>query len=212
VGRVPAIPAYAFASMVLGGLWWALWSTRWRALGVVPIVLGLMLAPMGQRPDVLVGRGADLIAVRGADGRLSALAGRGSTFELARWLEHDGDGRPPAEAAKAHAFRCDGLGCVAQVRGLRLAVSQSAATLRDDCEAAAILVLRTPRAGGCHAGGIVIDAADVSARGAHALTIEIGRVRVETVAAARGDRPWTARKASDEERPAEDERPKPARR
>ena len=47
VGRVPAIPTYAFALMVAGGLWWALWSTRWRVLGVVPIALGLMLAPDG---------------------------------------------------------------------------------------------------------------------------------------------------------------------
>ena len=117
VGRVPAIPTYAFVLMVAGGLWWALWSTRWRVLGVVPIALGLMLAPTGQRPDVLIGRGAELVAVRGADGRLSALAGRGSTFELARWLEHDGDGRPAAEAGKAQAFLCDSLGCTAQVKG-----------------------------------------------------------------------------------------------
>ena len=122
VGRVPAIPTHAFALMVAGGLWWALWSTRWRVLGVAPIALGLMLAPTGQRPDVLIGRGADLVAVRGADGRLSALAGRGSAFELARWLEHDGDGRPPAEAGKAQAFRCDSQGCTAQVKGVRVAV------------------------------------------------------------------------------------------
>jgi competence protein ComEC len=42
----------------VGGLWCALWSTRWRLLGVVPIVAGLMLAPAGRKPDVLVGRGA----------------------------------------------------------------------------------------------------------------------------------------------------------
>ena len=107
VGRVPAIPTYAFVLMVAGGLWCALWGTRWRLLGIVPIALGLMLAPTGRRPDVLIGRGAELVAVRGADGTLSALAGRGSSFELARWLEHDGDGRPPAEAGKAQAFRCD---------------------------------------------------------------------------------------------------------
>ena len=36
VGRVPAIPTYAFVLMVAGGLWCALWGTRWRLLGVVP--------------------------------------------------------------------------------------------------------------------------------------------------------------------------------
>lgn len=190
VGRVPAIPTHAFALMVVGGLWWALWSTRWRLLGAAPIALGLMLAPTSQRFDVLIGRGADLIAVRGADGRLSALAGRGSTFELARWLEHDGDGRPPAEAGKAQAFRCDSQGCTAVVKGLPIAVAESAAALRDDCGSASILILKFPKANGCRPSGPVIDVDDVSARGAHALTVADGRIRLETVADTRGDRPW----------------------
>lgn len=94
---------------------------------------------------MLIGRGADLVAVRAADGKLSALAGRGSTFELSRWLEHDGDGRTPAEAAKAQAFLCDQSGCIARVKGMRVAVAGSAAALRDDCAAASIVVLKFPK-------------------------------------------------------------------
>jgi competence protein ComEC len=192
VGRVPAIPTLAFALIVAGGLWCALWGMRWRLLGVVPIAAGLMLAPTGQRPDVLIGRGASLVAIRGPDGRLSAVAGRGSAYELARWLEHDGDGRPPTEAGKASAFRCDQQGCIAHVRGLRLAVSKSPAALRDDCTISAILVLTFPRPARCRPAGPVIDIDDLAARGAHALTVKHGKALVETVADARGDRPWAA--------------------
>jgi competence protein ComEC len=193
VGRVPAIPALAFALIVAGGLWCALWGTRWRLLGLVPIAAGLMLAPAGQRPDVLIGRGASLVAVRGPDGRLSALAGRGSTYELARWLEHDGDGRTPAEAAKAAAFRCDPQGCTAFVKGLRLALAKSGAALRDDCDMAAIVILQFPKSRACRPAGPLIDADEINVRGAHALTIEGGKVRIETVADARGDRPWATK-------------------
>ena len=206
VGRVPAIPTTAFALMVAGGLWWALWSTRWRVLGVVPIALGLMLAPTGHRPDMLIGRGAELVAVRGADGKLSALAGRGSAFELARWLEHDGDGRPAAEAGKAQAFFCDKLGCTAQVKGMRIAVSGSAAALRDDCTMASILVLQFSKPKGCRPPGTVIDRDDVNVRGAHALTIDDGRVVVETVAETRGDRPWAERRDTNANAADEDDR------
>ncbi len=195
IGRVPAIPTLAFALIVVGGLWGALWGTHWRLLGVLPIALGLMLTPSGQRPDVLIGRNAGLIAVRGADGRLSALAGRGSSYELARWLEHDGDARPPAEAAKASAFHCDRTGCIAHVKGMRLAVARSGAALRDDCAMAAILVVAFPKPAHCRPSGPVIDTGDLATRGAHALTIEDGKVRIETVADARGDRPWSARVA-----------------
>ena len=191
VGRVPAIPTSAFVLMVAGGLWCALWRTRWRLLGVLPIAAGLMLAPGTRRPDVLIGRGADLVAVRMADGRLSALAGRGSTFELARWLEHDGDGRPPPEAAKARAFRCDGLGCVARVGDVRVALAKSPAALRDDCAIARIVVLKFEKPRACAgAATTLIDVDDLTARGAHALYLEDGRVRVVAVADGRGERPW----------------------
>jgi competence protein ComEC len=135
-----------------------------------------------------------LVAVRGADGRLSALAGRGSAFELARWLEHDGDGRPPAEAGKAQAFLCDRLGCVAQVKGVRVAIGRSAAALRDDCTTASIVVLQFSKPKSCRPPGAVIDSDDVHVRGAHALTIDDGRVVIETVAEMRGDRPWSERR------------------
>jgi competence protein ComEC len=138
VGRMPAIPTYAVVPMVVGGLWFGLWHTRWRLLGIAPIVAGLVLAPTGRRPDVLVGRGAGVNAVRAADGTRRRWRG-GSSFELARWLEHDGDSRPPAEAAKAQAFRCDAHGCTARVKGALLAVANSPVALRDDCATAAIL-------------------------------------------------------------------------
>src|SRR5262245_55757443 len=190
VGRVPAIPTHAFVLVVVGGLWCALWGTRWRLLGLVPIVLGLVLAPTGRRPEVLIGRSGSIVAVRTDAGQLSALAGRGANVELARWLEHDGDARPPAEVAKGQAFRCDAHGCTARVKGMLLAVANSPPALRDDCTAAAILVVKFAKPKGCNPAGVVIDIGDLGSRGAHALAIEGGRVRVETVADARGDRPW----------------------
>jgi competence protein ComEC len=192
VGRVPAIPTVAFALMVAGGLWWTLWSTRWRVLGLVPIAVGLMLAPTGRRPDVLVGRDAGLVAVRGEDGKLSALAGRGSTFELERWLEHDGDGRPSQEAAEAKAFRCDRLGCTARVKGILVAVSNSTASLRDDCGAASVVILKFSAPKGCRPPGALIDTEMLATGGAHAILVRSGRIDVVTVADARGDRPWSA--------------------
>jgi competence protein ComEC len=189
VGRVPAIPTSAFALMVVGGLWVALWSRRWRVLGVAPIALGVLLAPYGVRPDALIGRGGDLIAVRGEDGKLSALAQRSSSFELARWLEHDADARTAAEVGRAEAFVCDPQGCIALVKGVQVAVASTPAALRDDCRLAGILVLKSVRPEACTTPR-VIDVGALAARGAHSLTIADGKVRIETVAGSRGVRPW----------------------
>jgi len=50
VGRIPAFPAYAFALMVLGGLWLCLWRRRWRVLGIAAMALGVALAPFAESP------------------------------------------------------------------------------------------------------------------------------------------------------------------
>lgn len=190
VGRVPAIPTLAFALVMAGGLWLTLWRTRWRLYGLLPIAAGIVLAPTATRPDVLVGRNAELVAVRMPSGILSASTPR-SSFELARWLEHDGDRRSVAEAGKAQAWRCDEVGCTARVSGLTIAVAKTAAALRDDCRAAEIVVLRQPRTGPCPSARVLIDRTAIDRLGAHAIYIEgDGRLRIETVAAGRGQRPW----------------------
>ena len=196
-GHLPAIPPLSFVLFVLGGLWLALWQGRQRMLGVAAALSGLALAPTLPRPDVLVARGGELVAVRGADGTLSALPARQSKFELERWLEHDGDARLAKDAAKAQGFTCDGAGCVARVKGLVLAVARHPSAIGDDCARAHVLVLDVPRPKGCEGTGTVIDFFDIWRNGTHALYIEPGvegaapQIRVETVAAHRGDRPWS---------------------
>ena len=135
-------------------------------------------------------------------GQLSALAGRGSNFELARWLEHDGDGRPVAEVAKGLAFRCDAHGCTARVKGMLLAVANSPAALRDDCTAAAILVVKFRQTKGLRPAGVVIDSGDLAARGAHASHRWRGNPRRDRGRRAR-NRPWAPQLRREDDYPAE---------
>ncbi|MEQ1718573.1 MAG: ComEC/Rec2 family competence protein, partial [Hyphomicrobium sp.] len=198
VGVLPAIPGISFVLLVMGGLWLALWQARWRMLGAALTAGGLVLAPTLPRPDALIARGGDLVAVRGGDGALSALPARQSKFELSRWLEHDGDARAASEAAKAAAFSCDSIGCTARVKGVLLAVARHPAAIGDDCAQAQVVVLNVPRPKtGCEGVGKVIDFFDIWRDGTHALYIapataeQAAGVRIETVAAHRGDRPWS---------------------
>jgi competence protein ComEC len=192
VGAIAAIPASAFALMVTGGLWLALWRRRWRLLGLVPIALGVGLAPQRTLPDVLIGRDGQLFAVRTDDAGLSAVTTRGGLFELARWLEHDGDRRRPEVVAEAGAFRCDASGCVAMVGARTIAVARHASALRDDCGRAAVVVIAVPAAGGCpQAGVVVVGPEQLRQRGPHAIYLRPDGIEVETVADVRGLRPWS---------------------
>ena len=192
VGYLPAIPSAAFALMVAGGLWLLLWHARWRFLGLAAIAGGLALAPLAPRPDVLIGRDGALIAVRTQTGRLTALVAPQSRFELSRWLEHDGDSRPLAEVYAAGGMTCDGLGCMTNVKGARVAVARHPAAIGDDCRQADLVVLAMPAPKGCTEPAAIVDFFAARTGGTHAVYISGPRqFRIETVAGTRGTRPWS---------------------
>ncbi len=192
VTHVAQVPDVAFACALMGGLWLVLWHKRWRLAGIPLVLAGLALAPSVERADVLIGREGALVAMRGEDGLLAAHAERPSTFELKRWLENDGDARDPKTVRKVRAFRCDALGCVSQSGGPLIVVSRHPGGAADDCERAGVLVVTGTRPPLCTGPAQVLDRASLRASGTVALyrTPE-GNFRSETVAQARGLRPWS---------------------
>jgi competence protein ComEC len=192
VTNVAQVPDLAFASALMGGLWLVLWQKRWRLAGIPLILGGLALTPSVERADVLIGREGALVAVRGQDGLLAAHAERPSTFELKRWLEHDGDARDPKDVRKERAFRCDALGCVSQSGDVVIAISRHPGGAADDCERAGVLIVTGARPPLCSGPAQIMDRASLRASGTVALyrTPE-GSFRSESVADVRGARPWS---------------------
>jgi competence protein ComEC len=198
VGHLPAIPELAFVLMLVGGLWFLLWQTRIRLLGAALVGIGLLIAPWMPKPDILIGQKGLLVAVRDASGKLMALPGKGAKYDLDRWLEYDGDSRTARDAKTGEAFNCDAIGCVANVKGAIVAIAQHPAASTDDCLNADVVVLDMPKPDDCAVPRTVIDVFDRWRNGAYALYVDTAddspepRVRVETVAAHRGERPWSA--------------------
>lgn len=201
--HIPEISDASFALMIAGGLWITLWQTRWRALGLAAVATGVLIAGGADRPDILAGRGGgELVAVRGTDGRLAAVGARNTSFELDRWLQHDGDGRKPRDLLRARAFRCDGTGCTADVKGLRVAIARHPSALGDDCLQADVVIAGQRRPSGCTKPRMFLDRWTLLRDGTHAIYLardgETGApriARIETVANQRGERPWTRQPA-----------------
>lgn len=197
---IAAAPMSALVAVTFGGLWLALWRTRWRFLGVAPIVLGLLLWGTGTRPDVLINRDGKLVAMRGTDGRLILSAAR-PAYAAGIWLRHDGDPREPRDATKSDAKRCDALGCVWQQPGQPvIAMPTSLGALADDCHHADIIVASFGmpyRVRKACTRPIVIDYFDLWREGATTLTRAAdGTWMRNTARMARGDRPWVQQRKS----------------
>lgn len=190
----PAMPAWGLAVVVTGGLWAAVWQRPWRYAGLAVAAVGLASPFLTTRPDVLIAAEGTVMAVRGADGRLM-ISGRSDRRVVEDWTARDGDrtpGRPlwPRTGRSADGrLTCDAMGCLYRLHGQVVALSRADTGLEEDCRTASAVVTRTG-VRRC-AAPVVIDSWALHRRGAHTLTITPHGIRVDSVGAGRGRRPWT---------------------
>jgi competence protein ComEC len=192
-GAVVLVPSFgpgALPLLVAGGLWLIIWRGAWRWLGLLPLGAGLAMAPSGDRPDIWVDREGKLIAVRDKDGRIATTNIRAAAFSLERWMDADGDHRPPKEVRGAKTFQCDSASCVAMVKGKLVSHVHHPSALRDDCRRAAVLIAQFPITEPCTQPEIVIDSLALAARGAHTLRVTREGLLLDTANDNRGERPW----------------------
>jgi competence protein ComEC len=192
VSFVSAWPLAALVCLALGGLWIALWRTRWRWLGLIPIGAAALLVVLAKPPDVLVARDGATVAVRGDDGRLRFLRAPADKYSAGEWLKRDGDNRALTDTLLSHdkTTSCDAYGCIAQVNGVRIAAPTKFDALAEDCAVSRIVVSAVPTRRRCVGPALVIDRFDVARNGAYAIWLRNG-LTVESAQELRGLRPWS---------------------
>lgn len=85
--QVLSMPSWGLVLIVLGGLWLALWQTKWRHLGWFGIVLGFLSIFVVKTPDVLADNGVKTFAIKDNDGHMVILPNRGNYFTKQMWHE-----------------------------------------------------------------------------------------------------------------------------
>jgi competence protein ComEC len=193
VGHIPAFGVGALLLATAGLLVVCLLRSPLRFAGAGFAVMGCAVAVMAARPDVMISAGGDVVAVRGADSRLSVVKFGSDTLSVREWLAADGDARLPTDRAVASAFACDPDGCVARLAdGAAVAVSRTAAALADDCTRAVLIVTLRVAPGDCAAK--VLDRAALRSNGAMALTYRNGNFEAASARPEGLDRPWARRR------------------
>ena len=196
VGRIAAFGVGPLLLATAGLLVVCLLRTPLRYAGAAPALIAAGLALAAPRPDVLVSAAGDVVAVRGADGRLGAVKFGGDTLSVTEWLAADGDERPATAPDIAAGFACDGDGCVAKLAGgAAIAVTRGVAGFADDCARAALIV--TVRAAPPQCAARVLNRGELRRGGATALTWRDGVFVANPARPDAFDRPW-ARNTEDE--------------
>jgi len=192
---VPAWPQWCMVAVMGGGLWIALWRRPWRWFGLAPIAAGVAFALVATPPDILIARDGVTVGVRLESGRLALIRRVTDDFAASDWLRRAGDARDPDEAIGGQGVKCDALGCLVRAHGNTLvAVDERAEALAEDCANAGVVISMVPARRLCSGPKLVIDRLDAARAGGYAVWLG-DQVRIQTVEAERGRRPWSMRPA-----------------
>ncbi len=193
--RLPAMPDWGLAAIVLGGLWLMLWKGDWRRWGVIPLLIGFASIATVSRPDILVAADGELVAVRTAEGGLSLSRQRaGDRLTAQSWLHRDGTDRPAAPWPKDgrsadNRLACDEMACLYRLDGQTVVLVRETLALDEDCEIADLVISAEP-VRRCR-GPRIIDMWALRRDGAHTISLRDGRIEIHSVRERRGDRPWS---------------------
>ncbi len=192
VAALPSMPRGAFALMIAGGLWLALWKTRVRLAGLVPVVAGAVWAAMTPAPDLIVTRDGRHLALRTSGGGMALLRERAGDYVRSVLAEGGGVEGELAVLDDVAGARCNRDLCAAQVGAWRVLATRSgdlveAGPLIAACRAADVVVSerRLPR--GCTPRWLRLDRPVLARTGG--VAVRFAPPAVVTVANG-GEHPW----------------------
>ncbi len=201
VVRLPAMPVAAYALIILGGLWLALWRTKLRWWGAGVAALGLLLSLRASPPDLFISSDGRHAALRLDDGRLAFLRPRTGDFIRDMWgdaLASEGD----TSFAEMPGMACSRDTCISVIRRdgrtWRLLATLSRDYVDRDifepaCAAADIVISERRMPKWCRPRWRSFDRTTLGETGA--IAIWLGSGRVETVHDRIGDHPWRPKPA-----------------
>ena len=195
VATLAAMPGWAFAMIIAGGLWLCLWNGRIRLYGLVPFLIGTAAVP-----DLLVTGDGRHLAIVEAGGAPLILRARSGDFVRELFAENSGFDGDPAILDSAPFASCSRDSCVADVvrSGRSWRVLSTRSSQRIDwrelvtaCAGAEIVVSDRWLPRGCTPNWLKLDRDSLGRTGGVAIYLG-ARPRVETVAERLGKHPWAA--------------------
>ena len=198
VATLPSMPVPAFAAMVIGGLWFCLWTSPTRWLGLFPMVIGAMAAAASPAPDLLVTGDGRHLALMDASGRPAMLRERSGDFIRSLASENIGYDGEPIVVDDLPLARCGRDACLADIRrggrSWRLLATRSGQSidwqaLTRACASADIVVSDRWLPSACMPRWLKLDRKALEATGGMAIYLG-AEPRAVTVAERVGQHPW----------------------
>jgi ComEC/Rec2-related protein len=192
---LPLLPDSGLALIAIGGLWLCLWQTSWRLVGLIGIAAGIASMVLVVPPNILIDGQGTLMGVRLSNGTIALSSASSSHRSRRNWSQRNGQEAsspvwPKVGSLDDGHLRCDRLGCTLIVSARTVAFPRLAIARADDCRDASLVISADPFPQPCPSATRVVDRGDLLRGGAHAIWIGPSTIRIKTVNAERGRRPW----------------------
>lgn len=196
VAALPAMPDGAFALMVIGGLWIALWRTAWRRCGVGPLLVGAIWALATPAPDLLVTGDGRHLALATDNGGMAILRDRAGDYVRSTLGEGGGVIGELPPLSEQPGARCSPDLCIARrsaggriwtILATRSGYAVPWAELVAACARADIVVSERRLPDKCAPRWLNLDRRALARTGGVAVTLSTGRV---TMVRSGGRHPW----------------------
>jgi competence protein ComEC len=198
-GIVIAVSGAVFICIVAG---------RIRFVGLALLVAGFFVSKSVQHPQILIEERASNVAIVDDQQRLVFADSRKGKFAADKWLQSNGEISKLGDTFDRAGWTCVEGMCFADVSDKSIAYEHEQSDPNWTCPPVDILIADFPLRKACGDIAVRIDRFDLWKHGAHALYVQDGKVRIETVKSAQGDRPWVYRpRARPKPKPAEPELP-----
>jgi competence protein ComEC len=204
VWQTPRLPVWGLAIVAFGGLWLCLWQGKWRRWGAVGIVAGMTTMFLTRPPDIVIADFGRFLAARASSGDYYVLGGNEERIVKSLFAEETGAALLPwpEPGTPDDALNCTAGGCRYTARGKTVGIATDDRGLPPGCDTVDAVVSQVPAGFACRKRIPVVDRIDNWRRGAVALWLDPGRIRVLGANDSRGDRPWVPRPVSAKERAA----------
>jgi len=173
-------------------------QSKWRFAGLTALPVASFFIAMHSAPQLFVAEDGDNagVIVRNVKGdkTLALYDRRKDRFSASAWMEASGIDPARSKSMRLSDFApCDRDGCVINLRGVRIAISEFETGLDDDCARADLVIALYPVApflrDDCAAA--LIDRRDVWNNGAYSVFISSdAKIRIKNTRDTRGDRAW----------------------
>ncbi len=196
--HVPPMMPWALVCAIMGVVIICLWRGRLRWVGVVPLMIAILEPWLSAAPNLIIDESGRVVAIHDENGGVALNTDRRDRFVRTVIKERYGASKLRWSASGKQntdlGIVCDSTACNLTQNETALTLAFSPDAVAEDCGVVKILVAPQMYVDECP-DAFVIDRANFRRDGAHAIYLDDGRAKIETVEDFTGDRVWSRKPA-----------------